>query len=637
METRIQELEQQIQYHSDCYYNEGKPEISDAEFDALWDELESLDPNNEVLQTVGASIKGAKLKHKVQMGSLSKVNKEAELLKWAKTDTTHFGINDRKQLSLTPKIDGLAVRLNYFNGKLVQAATRGDGIEGQDVTANILEIADIPSQTDQGFSGEIRGEVYMKRSVFKELQEAGLPFANPRNAAAGSLMQKDPKKTGERRLSFKAYDIMYDDCPHKTTLNTETEKFWALKRLSGFDVVENKRVLVDELDKILYDWEHNKRETLDYDIDGLVFGFTSLAAQEDAGWSGKRPRGKIAWKFKPEQKETVLEAIDWQVGRTGKLTPVARVRPTQLAGTCVQNVTLHNYKTVKELKLQPGDKLLIEKAGEIIPHLVRVAEQAENWTDSRPEECPCCSGEVIEEGAHLVCIDPTCKAQLEARVEHYLKRLGVLGAGPSAIRGLVACEAITDLSDLYFMNSDDVRVALGSDVVARNLMQEIFNKDELPLATFLSSLGIHTLGRTTSKALAKEYRSLDAVRSATLLSLLRIDGIGDTSASAISEGLEAMSATIDRILEVIDVMEVEDASGPLAGMTFCLTGAMSRPRKVIAAEIESAGGEVRSSVGKGLSYLVQADPSSASSKSKKAKANGTEVIGEDKLKELMAS
>jgi DNA ligase (NAD+) len=187
------------------------------------------------------------------------------------------------------------------------------------------------------------------------------------------------------------------------------------------------------------------------------------------------------------------------------------------------------------------------------------------------------------------------------------------------------------------MNSDDVRVALGSDVVARNLMQEIFNKDELPLATFLSSLGIHTLGRTTSKALAKEYRSLDAVRSATLLSLLRIDGIGDTSASAISEGLEAMSATIDRILEVIDVMEVEDASGPLAGMTFCLTGAMSRPRKVIAAEIESAGGEVRSSVGKGLSYLVQADPSSASSKSKKAKANGTEVIGEDKLKELMAS
>lgn len=646
-QSRIEELESLIQYHSDLYYNEGTPEITDAEFDELWDELKTLKPDSEVLQAVGALTKGTgnKLTHKTLMGSLTKVKSKFHLNKWINKDTTPLAIGARQELSLTPKIDGLAIRLNYRKGALVEAATRGDGSVGQDVLANVLEIDDIPKKTDQGFSGEIRGEIYMKKSTFEKLRKNGLTFANPRNAASGSLMQKDPKKTGERELSFFAYDIIYDDdCEQKQTFHFEHEKFWALGRLSDITPVPQKRIKVEALDKILYDWEHNKRDNLDYDIDGLVLGWCSLAAQEDAGWNGKRPRGKVAWKFMPEQKIATVEGIDWQVGRTGKLTPVARISATQLAGTCVQNVTLHNYEFVNNNSLKPGDKILVEKAGEIIPHIVSVVEQVDGEA-SVPTTCPCCGGSVfpMRMWSNLYCRNPSCSAQLSTSVEHYLDRIGCLGIGPSTVKGLVACGAVTDLSDLYFMSADDIRGVTGSETMTKKMLNTILEKDELPLATFLSALGIHTLGRTTSKLLAKEFRSLQAIRDVSVVRLQALEGIGSTSANAIVAGMHNMEDVIDRILEAIDVVDVEDATGPLAGMSFCLTGSMSRPRKAIAADIEAAGGEVRSSVGKGLTYLIMADSncrfgitSSTSSKSKKAKANGTEVIGEDKLMEMMA-
>ena len=638
---RIQELAEAIQYHSDCYYN-GASEITDAEFDELWDELTSLDPTNDVLQAVGAKATGAKLKHKTQMGSLAKVTYDddgeaSQLVKWASKDTgTHSP--SRHTIGLTPKIDGLAVRLNYRDGVLVEAATRGDGLEGQNVLANIMEIDDIPKHTTSDFSGEVRGEVYMKKSIFKQLRASGLSFANPRNAASGSLMQKDAKKTGERKLSFFAYDLLFDDdCRIKVAFTSVSERFWALERLEGITPVKSLVVGVDALPGVLYDWEHVQREELDYDIDGLVFEYVSTEAQEEAGWNGRRPRGKMAWKFKAEEKVATIEGVDWQVGRTGKLTPVARISPTQLGGTCVQNVTLHNYKMVKDMNIALGDKVLVEKAGDIIPHIIKVHEKVNTGWIGGPTACPACGGEVKEDGVSLVCQNIDCHAKLEARVDHYLKRIGVLGIGGSTIKGLVACGALNGLADLYYMNTDDVRAVTGSQIVTRNMLEEIFGKCELPLATFLSALGIHALGRTTSKALAKEMRTLDNVRNASYVRLCALDGIGDTTATAIIDGLDAMSDTIDKLVEVLEIQDVEDVSGPLAGLSFCLTGTMSRKRTAIAADIELAGGEVRSSVGRGLSYLVQADPSSMSSKSKKALANGTEVIGEDTLRELMSA
>jgi DNA ligase (NAD+) len=642
MNERIKELEALIQYHSDLYYNESEPEIADSEFDELWDELTAICPNSEVLKGAGAVAKGTgKLKHNTIMGSLAKATYDdedgiSELLNWVAKDTTNLVPGEKRTLSLTPKIDGCAIRLNYFNGKLIQAATRGDGQEGQDVLANAMMIDDIPNQTDQGFSGEIRGEVYMKRSVFDLLNGAGLELTHPRTAASGALNQKDPNETGKRKLSFMAYDIIFDaDCDMKEPIRFEREKTWALKRLSGINAVEQKRVSVEDLENVLYDWEHNKRQSLDYEIDGLVFGWCSLEAQEDAGWSGKRPRGKLAWKFKPEQKITTIEGIEWQVGRTGKLTPVANITATQLSGSCIQRVTLHNHRFVEANKVCPGNKILLEKAGEIIPKVVKVVEQDEHYENCIPSVCPNCAGEVKVEGAHLVCQNFTCSAKLEMRVAHYLDRIGCMGIGPSTVKGLVNCGALSDLSDIYFMNSDDVRVVTGSDTVTRKMLNEVLDKDELPLDVFLSALGIHLLGRTTSKILAKEYRTLEAIQNASFVSMVSKEGIGEGTAEAIGAGLEALRPTIERILEVIEVTDVEDATGPLAGMSFCLTGSMSRPRKSIAADIEAAGGEVRSSVGKGLTYLVQADPSSESSKTKKAAKNGTQVISEEHLMGLI--
>ena len=629
MDERIKELEEQIQYHSDLYYNEGEPEITDSEFDELWDELTSLDPDNEILKAVGAIAHGTKVKHNTVMGSLSKVKTQDDLEKWTS------GGGSASKFSVTPKIDGMAIRLNYYKGKLVQAATRGDGAKGTDVTENVKLIASIPNETDQGFSGEIRGEVYMKKSVFKELNEQGFDLTNTRNAASGSVMQKDPRETAKRRLDFFAYDIIYDaDCETKQTFIHEAEKFWALSALSGFEVVPARALDLDKVDAYLYDWEHNKREQLDYNIDGMVLGYSLLETQEDAGWSGKRPKGKIAWKFEDEQKNAELLFIDWQVGRTGKLTPVANIEATVLDGSTVRKLTLHNKKAVVDLDIRVGDILTVRKANEVIPNLVCVAKHCENGLLELPTECPACAGEIEDDGVNLVCMNVDCSSQLESRVEHYLKRIEVMGVGPAMVHNLVSCGAVKDLADLYYLDFDDVNAGIGSEVTTRKMIQGIFEKDNLPLDVFLSALGIHTLGRTNSKNIAQKFRTLEAVRNTSFVMMSSLPGIGGSSAGHIVDGLTKMGPVIDRILEVIDVAPVEDIEGALTGMSFCLTGSMSRPRKSIAADIEAAGGEVKSSVGRGLTYLVQ-NEDKESGKSKKAKANGTMVINEDTLHILM--
>jgi DNA ligase (NAD+) len=626
---RIQELAELIRYHSELYYS-GKPELSDAEFDALIEEMKQLDPQNVVLLEVGAKLTKSedggfkKTKHASVMGSLDKSKSIPEIQAWY--DANAQG----KTIILTPKIDGCSLRLNYENGRLVQAATRGDGEEGQDVTANVNAIKSIPKHFGNTFSGEIRGEIYMRRSVWEKMGSG----SNPRNCATGSLLQHDPEITASRNLDFYAYDVIM---PVPNMFNTEEAKLNFLAGLMGIAVVP--RFVFPCIDAplraALVEWENITRSRLDYDIDGMVLAVNDIDTQEAAGWSGKCPKGKLAFKFKPEQKVAEILKVQWFVGRTGRVTPVAVISPTRLAGTTVTNVTLHNYAAVLELGIDIGDKVLVEKAGDIIPQVVRVTEktQATHPQEVVPADCPVCQIALVadKDKVNLWCQNPDCSAKLERRILHFLESINVMGIGPGIVEKMCRMGMVGELSDLYYLNQKELAGLLGGERMAEKVYKAIMEKNELDLAVFLDSLGIDGLGTTTSKLVAKHFKTLEAVRKATESEFLVLSGIASLTANKIVEGLVTMSPTIEKLLMCIDVRPVEDKTGPLTGKSFCITGALGKPRKDVEADIAAAGGDVKSSVGKGLTYLIQADASSTSAKSEKAKKLGTLVIDEATL------
>jgi len=634
MNERIQELETEIRRHSELYHN-GMPEITDAEFDELVDELKELDAENPVLAEVGAAPTwGRKVKHPSLMGSLEKVSDDRDtgetgadkLRKWFKASPCVKGVT--QILLASTKVDGLAVRLRYVDGNLVEAATRGDGTIGQDILENAKQIRTIPQTVKDGFTGEVRGEVYMKRSVWKSF---GSQFANPRNGAAGGLLQKDAQETKRRNLDFLAYGL-----DEQGVVSVSEVQLEGRGRNLGFEYVEWEEIDLNHLDAYLLDWETNRRPNLDFQIDGLVFALNSIENQEEAGWNGKRPRGKIAWKFQPEQREATVWGVDWQVGRTGKLTPVLRIEPTHIDGSTVSNVSLASAARFDELNLGRGEKVLVEKAGDIIPQVVRVTWRPLSGQKLKaPDECPSCGREAHRDGAHLFCVNPSCETQLRRRILHWLDRMDVKGAGPSIVDAMCAHGLVNDISDLYYMSVEDLAKATGSQKIADNVIKEILMKSEMPLWKFISALGVPGLGRTAAKSITKKFKTLDELRKVLFASELEsCDGIGETTANQIFNGLNAMRLEIENLERVIEIEEPV-TGGKLSGMSFCLTGAMSRKRNEIAADIEAAGGEVKSSVGKGLTYLVQADPSSTSSKTKKAAQCGTEVISEETLMEMM--
>jgi len=632
---RIRELEGLVRYHSDIYFNEAKQEITDAEYDELVAELTELDPESPALVEVGSVPSyGRKVKHSSTMGSLKKATTVDEVMAWHEA----CGGGD---IVLMPKMDGLAIRLNYRSGRFVQAATRGDGEIGQDVTDNARGVDGVREEIEDKGPVEMRGEVYMPKDVFRGFQETGsIDFANPRNAAAGSLCAKDPKVTASRGLCFRCYEIT-----GVHGLESETARHVYAKNELGVPYVSMKRFhdgpnLRAELEAELHDCEFSKRQKMNFEIDGMVLAIGDLETQEELGWSGRRPNGKIAYKFRPEQKVAVVRSVDWQVGRTGRMTPMARIEPTALSGSVVKNVTLHNQKFLEELGLCAGCRVLVQKAGDIIPQVVRKTDGPEGAAIPRPGVCPSCGSKLRFDDVNLWCDSVSCPAKLEERVLHYLRRMDVLGVGPALVSALCRKGLVKRLPDLYSIPFSGLQEAAGGTQAARNAMEAILGRNEVPLHQFLSALGVGGLGRTTSRAVAKEYRSLSKIVACPDLPLMvgrlvGLDGIGETTAGSIALGLAEIAKEVEELAGIIEVQDVAEAEGPLVGRSFCLTGAMSRPRKAIAADIEAAGGEVRSSVGKGLDFLVQADASSTSGKTKKAVANGTAIIGEDELVEMM--
>jgi DNA ligase (NAD+) len=643
-----------IEQANDAYFNKSKPIMSDAEYDFLVRDtkglvgaLKSIHPDDErvlraerVLGGVGATPSyGKKVTHPSIMGSLEKVNSVEEVLDWMKScDTDKF--------NLTPKVDGLAVRLVYVKGKLVQAATRGDGAVGQDVTDNVRQIKSVPQTLREAVDVELRGEILMLKSVFSALRAKGETFANPRNAASGSLMAKDPKETAERNLSFRCYEAI--GCPEK--FDEAGIAKW-VEKVSGGKVdfvareaVENKGV---DVERVISEWT-NVRHALDFQIDGLVFSVDSLDKQEDLGWNGRCPRYKVAYKFAADQKQAKVLNIEWQVGRTGKLTPVAKIEPTLIDGSTVSNITLHNYRNVtRELKLKIGDTVLFEKAGDIIPQVVRVvtsepgkiAGAVADDEINYPRTCPACGGAVdIDdpvERVNVVCQNGACPAQLASRILNWLRTLDVKGIGDGIVDQMVEAGLVKCIPDLYNLDPNALMRLDGfATKSAMQTVQAILDRSEVTLADFLHALGIHHLGKTTSGLLAEKYRTLEKVRNASAFEMSSLDGIGMIMAEDIKNGLIENAKMIDELVGVLTIQEVAGPKdGPLKNKVFVATGAMPSgiKRDALYAFIRDCGGSTKDSVGRGVDFLIQADPGSTSSKSEKAKKLGTKIIGEDEV------
>jgi len=652
---RQEKLAAEIRHHSELYFN-SEPEITDAEFDAIVADLKALNPDHPVLAEVGADpTYGKKIKHPEVMGSLNKATYDEkgtlrELTKWMKScKTTHF--------TVSPKIDGLAVRLVYENGNLVLAATRGNGKVGQDITDNVKEIESIPNTiayTDSTI--ELRGEIYMRKSAFKEFQKIEIakgkkPPANPRNAASGAVNQKDPKITGTRPLEFFCYSVSPKDA-FVTEIGMHD---WVVHNLPGIMFVNTTPIEIPDYGKEaakllaveIETWEE-VRDDIDYCIDGLVFSVKNMKQQNDMGWTGKCPNGKIAFKFRPMQTKTKIMDIAWQLGRTGVLTPVAQIAPVELNGSIIDSPTLHNYSQIKLKDIQIGDIVLIEKAGDIIPQVVRVVEKHDpavfdfvSYEDSInfPSKCPRCKQDVEfdEESVNVWCYNPECPSKFELRAIHFLKTLEVMNVGQAIVRTLIDEHLVKCLHHFFTLEDNEHTIArlpgFGKRS-ARKIIDEINKKREVPLATFLTSLGIPGLGKTNGKIIANELKELYNVMIADEKIFERMEGIGPITAEHIVNGLNALDDTIALLQKHITILDVEEKDGNLKGKSFCATGTLSMKRKEIYKLIEENGGITKSSVSKGLDYLVAGD-NVGKGKTDKAHKYGVTIISEKELMRML--
>ncbi len=627
-EQKIAELADLIRYHNYKYHEANEPEISDSEYDDLIVEMKLLDPDNSVLLEVGAPVSyGKQVEHKEVMGSLSKAHSADEVREWAKKFPAGT------EYAISPKIDGGALKLKYENGQLVMAATRGNGHIGQDVTDNVKLMESIPNEIPLREDIEVRGEFYMSFETFEKLRKKGIEFANTRNAACGSIGTKDARDTRNRKLDFFVYNIKCDK-----EFDSELSKKEFVQQI-GFKFVQMIGMKIDNLDRLI-EVAVMKRSELPYRIDGMVIAVNDVELSESAGIKGgKYPNGKIAYKFPAERIETRLIGIKWQVGRTGVITPVAELNPVLLDGSVVSSPTLHNFSQIRKKGIHIGCIVQIEKAGDIIPQVVKVVEMANEERDciNYPHTCPSCGQETIEDEEHINiwCVNPACPAQVSRKIENWLTVLDVKGIGPKTIEALVEEGLVDKIPDLYKLDRSDLVRIKGGERAADVFFKALESKRSVKLATFLQALGINWLGATRSKDIAKTYKTLDDVLTKTFDDYIKIEGIGTVKARTFANGLNFAGEVIDELRALIDVEEVKEITGPMKGVAVCITGSLSQSKKIYHAAIEEQGGEAWTSVKKGLTYLVQ-NEDKESSKSKKAKKLGIEIISEDRLNELLS-
>ncbi len=628
--TRIKELEALLRKYKDAYYNKS-PLVSDAAYDALEDELRDLDPENEILQTVGAPVSSAhgpvtqweKARHAIPMGSLNKVVSDEEFKQWAAL-CEKLGQESKlppisKNLLVTEKLDGLSLAVNYERGKLVSAITRGDGQVGELITPNAKRMQGVPKQLPKALDVSIRGEIILKLSDMQK----GFPGydSSPRNKASGTAKRYDG--AGCEFLTVMFYDIE-GDVEHET----EEEKFERLVKLGlivpTFTVTDLAGVI-----KIQKEYQSKKRSSLDYEIDGLVVRANEVRSEHLLGELGGRPRAAIAFKFPSMAKISTVKAIQWDTGPTGRVTPIATVAPVELVGAVVQSVVLHNVSNVERLDIGVGDEVLVSRRNDVIPHLEEVVVKHGKRVDI-PTTCAVCKEPLTRRGEYLVCTNLECRALVEGRIQRWVGVQDIHEWGEKLIEQLVDAKLVHEPSDLYKLKAEDIaKLERRGMVIGKKVIENLRAKLPLTLPIFLASLGIDEFALETAKLLVSSgFDTLEKVQAATAEDFAKLRGMGPTRAKAVADGLKARAAEIKRLLAVGVVPVSPSAGGGLSGKTFCFTGALSRPRKEYENLVDKHGGSVLSGVTKDLKYLVMSDPSSGSSKAEKARKYGTECIDE---------
>lgn len=669
---RHSKLAAELRHHNKLYYQHDNPLISDAEYDTLMRELERIEKQFPVLQTsdsptqkVGAAPleKFAKIKHSIPMLSLNNAFTEEEVREWEERAQKFLGTKENFSIKPQIKIDGLSFSARYENGALVYVATRGDGEEGENVTGNMLSVSGDAARkkffprTLKGKAPdilEVRGEVYMSHEDFKKLNE-GLPederYANPRNAAAGSLRQLDASITASRHLRYFLHGFgVWEPFPAEVrTLDDVNEAFEKF----GFTNAPDMPVKSD-IGKLMRDYETilAKRADLGFDIDGMVYKFSDLEIQEKLGFVGRAPRWAIAHKFPAEQAITVLEGIDIQVGRTGTLTPVARLKPVTVGGVVVANATLHNEDEIERKGVRVGDTIVVQRAGDVIPQIVEVKSHAPHSVPYLfPDHCPICKSAAVREDGEVArrCTGGLlCEAQLVERLRHFVSRAAfdIEGLGEKQITAFWQDGLIKDVADIFTLHekADDIekREGWGRKSVD-NLMAAIETAKDVPLAKFIFALGIRHVGEITAKLLAKQYGSYTAwfdAMQAGGTELENIDGIGPKVAAAISDFFkEAHNIDIvKRLAAEVRIADYENTSveSAVTGKTVVFTGTMVKmTRDAAKATAERLGAKVASSVSSKTDFVIAGDD--AGSKLKKATELGVKVLSEEEWLELIGA
>ena len=689
-EARIASLAEQIAHHSHLYYNLAQPEISDAEFDRLWEELKALDPEHPQLSRVGADIApgSVKVDHLFPMRSLDKATSAEELSHFVHTTTS-----GATRFLSQPKLDGSALSLEYRMGRLVRAATRGSGERGEDVTRNARKIANVPHTLPLPVDVHVRGEVVMPLAVFDAKYRETSP--NPRNLAAGALRQKHADgKADATDLVFQAYDAQVPQGEHRhpdsqpvPDMDNDTDMLeWMEDQLgivpAPWEVHhgDSSSQASQLLDEATVAWS-GKRSGYAFEIDGVVFKLDNLAQRDQLGMTAHHPRWALAWKFPPEEAHSVLLDVEWQTGRTGNITPVARIAPQRVGGVTVENTTLHNVGEVERLGINIGDRVLIVRRGDVIPKIEQALGPAtqddlkgrfhadgEAFTGvlpatsaiSTPTACPACQGSVEVEGAFLKCMNLFCEARTSRSVLYWCRALELDGVGEKLVDQLLDANRIRSCADLYRLSMDDLlSLERMGEKSATNVLREVDKARTMSLGKFLHALGLPGIGPELASAMASSLGDAQGMLSwlddahaqpgeasfgpehdesgkphahnQALRQVLDLDGVGEIVALQFRDGLQVRRALVEDLVGLLTIEQevVKTAAGPFVGMTFCVTGTLSVPRKDIQQRIIDAGGKIVGSVSAKLNVLVAGEK--AGSKLTKATSLGVQVWSEDEL------
>lgn len=665
IKNRIEELCSLLDKYSKEYYELDAPTISDVEYDTLFKELLDLEsrypqfklansPSNKVgsLSNDVSSVERrfGEYKHKARLYSLDNTYSYDDLVTWYERIQKNYGITTPPELVCELKIDGLAIALTYKNSEFIVGATRGDGVVGENITNNLKVIKTIPHKLSKPVDElEVRGEIFMPKSSFEALNEiqlanGGKLFANPRNAASGSLRQLDANITKQRDLAMFSYYGRLDSNDYKISSHSEMLEF--LKEL-GFNTNPTYKVCKNVQEAIEYCkyWDE-KRSELDYATDGVVIKLNSFALQDELGYTSRAPRWATAFKFPPEEVSTIVEDIEVNVGRSGAVTPVAVLKPVFISGSTVQRATLHNFDEIKRLGINIGDRVLVKKAAEIIPKVICVLEHNSNISMSfePPELCPFCGSKLmpVEGEVGIYCTNQfACPAQIKGRLEYWVSKdcMDIDGLGDNIIAQLVEKSLVKTPADLYKLTVSDF---LTLDLIAEKSAQNLYNVIEASktpaLSKFINALGIRHVGKETSVLLADKFKNITNLKLASIEEIKEIDGIGDKIAFSI---LDFFSNSVNNeVLVDLDNYGVkpreiisEKVSEIFNGQTFVITGTLSDTRDKYEAIIKANGGKTASSVSKKTSYVLAGE--NAGSKLDKAIALGVKVINEQEFNSLL--